>query len=413
MEIIYKILFGLIIAAIVHFVAISKLEKSVRRIVLLPINWLLFVIWLYGNVVNEYGVLSVVAVLMYGVVLILAFAIAWSLPNNVLKNLYRLLDDAEKNMENGTNTLFTGVQYVEYQRFLNFIIELLSQYSDFKARLDVLASELTKASKTITVGIEQQAAALVQQSSSMNETTTTIQELGATSEQTTEKAQGVVDSAEKALGNADGARKSVVHSIDDMENIRSSVSEIKQEIDAMHEQSRQISTIVSTVTAIAKKTNLLALNASIEASKAGESGKGFSVVANEVRNLAMQSQSAVNEIAQIVNHFQDAAKEVVDVTEKGILNVDKGVESVNQSGDLIGESMNSMEENVTFAQQILAASRQQSVGIEQITLALSNVNEVIQHISNTAQQNKPVATELLRFAEELDLVVKQGENERI
>lgn len=413
MEIIYKILFGLIIAAIVHFVAISKLEKSVRRIVLLPINWLLFVIWLYGNVVNEYGVLSVVAILMYGVVLILAFTIAWSLPKNVLKNLYRLLDDAEKNMENGTNTLSTGVQYVEYQRFLNFIIELLSQYSDFKARLDVLASELTKASKTITVGIEQQAAALVQQSSSMNETTTTIQELGATSEQTTEKAQGVVDSAEKALGNADGARKSVVHSIDDMENIRSSVSEIKQEIDAMHEQSRQISTIVSTVTAIAKKTNLLALNASIEASKAGESGKGFSVVANEVRNLAMQSQSAVNEIAQIVNHFQDAAKEVVDVTEKGILNVDKGVESVNQSGDLIGESMNSMEENVTFAQQILAASRQQSVGIEQITLALSNVNEVIQHISDTAQQNKPVATELLRFAEELDLVVKQGENERI
>jgi len=413
MEIIYKILFGLIIAAIVHFVAISKLEKSVRRIVLLPLNWLLFVIWLYGNVVNEYGVLSVVAILMYGIVLILAFTIAWSLPKNILKNLYRLIDDAERNMENGTNTLSAGVQYVEYQRFLNFIIELLSQYSEFKARLDVLASELTKASKTITVGIEQQAAALVQQSSSMNETTTTIQELGATSEQTTEKAQGVVDSAEKALGNADGARKSVVHSIDDMENIRNSVNEIKQEIDAMHEQSRQISTIVSTVTAIAKKTNLLALNASIEASKAGESGKGFSVVANEVRNLAMQSQSAVNEIAQIVNHFQDAAKEVVDVTEKGIYNVDKGVESVNQSGELIGDSMTSMEDNVTFAQQILAASRQQSVGIEQITLALSNVNEVIQHISDTAQQNKPVATELLRFAEELDLVVKQGENERI
>ena len=407
MDLTVRLIFGLVMAGIVHFFIISKFGNSVKKVMLIPINWMLYVIWLYANVVNGYGIESILSLVFFFVMMVIGFVTAILIPGQALKSVNKLCDEAEKIMTNDVNAKITEIKFVEYRRLFAFVDLNINRVKVFSTRISELIKGLDKASKDITEGIDQQAAALIQQSSSLNETTTTVQELGATSEQSTEKAEGVVSAAEAAMKNAEDARKAVSNSIDDMEDIRASVKDIKQEIDTMFEQSRQISSIVGTVTAIAKKTNLIALNASIEASKAGESGKGFAVVATEVRQLAVQSQNAVGEIAQIVQNLQEAASDVAEATNKGTHSVDKGSQSVNSSGELMEESMVSMEENVAYAQQILAASRQQSVGIEQITLALANVNDVIQHISETAQNNKPIAQELTEFAKELDLVVNR------
>ena len=407
MNLTVRLIFGLVMAGVAHFLINSKFEESVKKVILIPINWILYVIWLYANVVHAYGIESVLSLVFFFVLMVIGFTTAVLIPGRALQSVNTLCDEAEKVMNNDPGAKIPELNYIEYNRLFEFVASNIERVKGFSARLSELIGGLDDASKKITEGIEQQAAALIQQSSSLNETTTTVQELGATSEQSTEKAEGVVNAAEAAMKNAEDARKAVGNSIDDMEDIRSSVKDIKQEIDTMFEQSRQISSIVGTVTAIAKKTNLLALNASIEASKAGESGKGFAVVATEVRQLAVQSQNAVGEIAQIVQNLQEAASDVVEATNKGIHSVDKGSQTVNSYGELMEESMVSMEENVAYAQQILAASRQQSVGIEQITLALANVNDVIQHISETAQNNKPIAQELTVFAKELELVVGQ------
>jgi methyl-accepting chemotaxis protein len=172
-------------------------------------------------------------------------------------------------------------------------------------------------------------------------------------------------------------------------------------------QSKQISVIVGAVNDLAERTNLIALNAAIEASKAGTAGKGFGVVAQEVRRLAEQSRQASEKIAVMLSEIQKMTEISVSASVEGIKGVDQGMEQIKSAGEQTEISMQAMQSNVDAAQQIFAASKQQAIGIEQILSAMTSINQVMKQISAGAKHSHSITTKLDQLANELNSMVKK------
>jgi methyl-accepting chemotaxis protein len=280
-----------------------------------------------------------------------------------------------------------GDAAIQFNALFQHFSQSMQKNQQFIERLKAPANMITETTDNF-------AAILAEQSSAINETTTTIQELTYTGEQTMEKAHMVVNSAEHSMEVTENGRIAVRKSIEEMQSIRQKVEKIATQILALSAQTQKIGIIISKVDEIAEQTNLLSLNASIEAAKAGDSGKGFSVVAAEIRKLARQSQQAVSEIADIISEIQAATNTTVMATEEGTKGVDAGVDQISSSGELMEQSIISLNENVAYAQQILSATEQQNLGIKQINDAIAAINEVMEQISDSADETRKIAVEL-------------------
>jgi methyl-accepting chemotaxis protein len=171
-----------------------------------------------------------------------------------------------------------------------------------------------------------------------------------------------------------------------MNRIKDQMDAIANSIVNLSEQSQAIGQIIATVNDLADQSNLLAVNAAIEAAKAGEQGKGFAVVAQEIKNLAEQSKRATAQIQAILNDIQKATASAVLTTEQGSKAVEAGVQQSIQAGDAILGLTGSVSEAAEAATQIAVSSQQQLVGTDQIVIALESIKQAsLQNVEGTRQ----------------------------
>src|SRR5262249_23175477 len=155
--------------------------------------------------------------------------------------------------------------------------------------------------------------------------------------------------------------------------IRQRVENIAETILSLSERTQQIGEIINTVNAIADQSKLLALNASIEAARAGDEGRGFAVVAAEGRQVDEQSRQATARIGEIVNEIQQATNTAVMVTEEGSKGAERGIELVNRAGEAIRDLAATLEEATQAAVQIAASTHQQTNGMSQLAAAMRQI----------------------------------------
>jgi len=251
------------------------------------------------------------------------------------------------------------------------------------------ATNIALAATEISTTIEQQERVAVQQAASVNQTTTSMDELGASSRQSAEQAEAASTGARQVLELAGSDRRD--DGFDDTPSLREKMGQVQGQILRLSENLGQIYNITNLVSDLANQTNMLALNASVEAVRAGEHGKGFGVVASEIRKLADQSRKSAEKIGSLVADIQNATNSTVIVTEEGTKAVEKIVGAINDVAVNI--------------QQISLNAKQQAIAIEQVIDAMNNLNTAAHETANGLAQSKIGTQQLNETAQTLKNLV--------
>ncbi len=245
---------------------------------------------------------------------------------------------------------------------------------------------LSSSSGEILATTTQVAASAAETASAVSETTATVEEVKQTAGVSSQKAKYVSESAQKVSQVSQSGRKSVDGTIQGMQRIQEQMESIAESIVRLSEQSQAIGEIIATVNDLAEQSNLLAVNAAIEAARAGDQGKGFAVVAQEVKSLAEQSKQATAQVRTILGDIQKATSTAVLATEQGSKAVEAGVKRSAEAGESIRLLADSVTEAAQAAVQIAASSQQQMVGMDQVALAMENIKQAsMQNVSGTKQ----------------------------
>lgn len=237
------------------------------------------------------------------------------------------------------------------------------------------ATDLAARSAQVGTTAREYGTTAAEQATAVTEITTTIEEIKQTSKAAAASAQGVVRASEEAVETGQRGLDAIAESTRMTEVISERVEVIAQKILQLNQQNSQIGEIVETVKDLADQSNLLAVNASIEAAKAGEQGRGFAVVAAEVRSLADQSKRATQQIRAILAEIQQATESAVMAAEEGSKRATDGREAIASVRVVVEELAATLETNSDRARQIAGAAGQQVAGIEQIALAIGGVDE--------------------------------------
>lgn len=255
------------------------------------------------------------------------------------------------------------------------------------APLQETVQRLTFAATELNLLTEKQRSTVGNQATALQQTQVTAEEINQTSLVASQKAQSILETARRAEEVGQAGESAIHQSLAGLTDIREQVTAIAERIAELNDRTRQISGITETVKDLADQSNMLALNAAIEAVRSGEHGKGFSVVAREIRNLADQSIQSTNRVREILEDISNAIKVTADITERGKARMDAGIVQMRTSGEKLQDLSSIVKEIAAAVRQIAAAVGQQDVGIKQIFDAVTEqtrmMNDTVNRLDST------------------------------
>ncbi|MCD6249445.1 MAG: methyl-accepting chemotaxis protein [candidate division Zixibacteria bacterium] len=275
---------------------------------------------------------------------------------------------------------------------------MVNQLGGSSSEVASAAAEISSAAEQISRGAQNQEEQVVQVTAAVEEMTATIVE---SSKNAGEASKGSKESSDAATTGG----QVVQETIQGMNRIAAVVGESAKNINKLATSADQIGEIIGVIDDVADQTNLLALNAAIEAARAGEQGRGFAVVADEVRKLAERTATATGEITTMIKGIQSGTQDAVASMETGIKEVDAGRELTDKAGNSLGEILTGSQRVADMIQQIATASEEQSVAAEQISKNIEQVATATKESAAGAGQAATAAEELSRNAEGLQEIV--------
>ena len=234
---------------------------------------------------------------------------------------------------------------------------------------------------------------------------TASEEMAATSSEIAENCSLAADGSGQASQAATSGAAVVSKTVLMMNRIAERVKESARTVETLGERSQQIGAIVGTIEDIADQTNLLALNAAIEAARAGEQGRGFAVVADEVRALAERTTKATREISEMIKAIQQQTKSAVAAMEEGEKEVEAGTSEASKSSDALSDILSQIDNVTTQVNQIATAAEQQTSTTGEISRNITQITDVINETAKGAQESATGASQLAQLAEELKKIV--------
>ncbi|HMK49753.1 MAG TPA: methyl-accepting chemotaxis protein, partial [Thermodesulfovibrionales bacterium] len=368
-----------------------------------------------GSLVEEHGkdaerdvknVTIVLIAISLAVILIGAGIGLWTI-RSITKPLNEVVEIAGRVAEgdltvsleaNGTNEigqLSTAMQ--------NMVTRLKGIVGNLKVSSDSMASashQLSASSEQMSRGVTEQAGRASQIATASNEMSQTIVDVAKNS-------SSIATSSAETVGTAAEGEGIVKKSVEEVKAIANTVRESAQLMESLGQRSKQIGDIVNVIKDIADQTNLLALNAAIEAARAGEQGRGFAVVADEVRKLAERTAKATAEIGGMIGGIQEEMSRAVLSMEEGTKRVEVGVDFSNQAGEALNKIVGSITNLQSMVQQIATATEEMSTASEQITNDIDTIANVSRETSVSSNQVSQSSSDLSRLALDLKAVVDQ------
>jgi len=292
----------------------------------------------------------------------------------------------------------------EISRMFNLFIEklhaIITQMATTTAQVSAAATHLETTAEQIATGAEQVAA----QSGTV---ATAGEEMSATSCDIAQNCQLAAGEAQMASGAAVSGSKVVDETIAVMNNIAERVQNSARAVESLGSRSDQIGAIVGTIEDIADQTNLLALNAAIEAARAGEQGRGFAVVADEVRALAERTTRATSEIGEMIKAIQQETKGAVTAMEEGVSEVGRGSEKAASSGKALEHILDQINAVTAEIHQVATAAEEQTATTSEISNNMQQITEVVSQTARGAHEAASEATKLSDISKDLQHIVSQ------
>jgi len=354
----------------------------------------------YASSLN-YSLIIITSVLIISIILV--YIISKSITNPLLRGV-RALDS----LAAGDLTIHVDVYgsdelaqlMTSMQRMCSNLRQMVSQLINNSSQVSSAASELRAISENIATGAEEV-------SCQATEVATAGEEMSVTASSIAQNCQMAADSAQHALDTANTGVVVVGNTVSAMKQIQRIVLESSESIERLGARSGQIGSIVSTIENIAAQTNLLALNAAIEAARAGEQGRGFAVVADEVRTLAARTSQSTKEISEMIKSIQHETYEAVDLMKNGVTQVDIGATETERSGAALGKILDQVQSVALQVSQIATAVEEQTVVTSEIAGNMQQITDVVKETSQGAQESAAAAVQLDENAEELRELVSR------
>jgi len=288
----------------------------------------------------------------------------------------------------------------ETNTFITALRDVLISVSENSNKVASSSADLARIADRIATGAEELAAQTITVS-------TAGEEMSATSGDIAQNCQMAAEGALLASRSAQNGVKVVEKTVTVMGQIAENVQKSAKTVDSLGERSEQIGTIIGTIEDIADQTNLLALNAAIEAARAGEQGRGFAVVADEVRALAERTTRATKEIGDMIKAIQKETKDAVAVMEQGVFQVELGTVEAAKSGEALRDILAQINQVETQVNQIATAAEEQTATTSEISSNMLQITTVVKQTADGAHESASAAAELNNNADELQRLVRQ------
>ncbi|MEZ8473873.1 methyl-accepting chemotaxis protein [Vibrio cyclitrophicus] len=269
------------------------------------------------------------------------------------------------------------------------------------------SDELFALTEVMTISMSETKDSAQEEFNEIDQLATAMSEMTSTVQTVAEHAQSASSLTEQASGQALTGQKFVQGSVSKMSELSSDIAASAAAVNQVEERVDSIGSVVGTIQGISEQTNLLALNAAIEAARAGEAGRGFAVVADEVRNLAQRTQQATVEIQDMISHLQSSANSAVELMEKSVVEAAEGVELVTNAGSELDGIVSQVNQINDMNFQIATAAGQQSSVAEEMSVNLTNVRELVEASVVVVGELLETSQIMETNAQELDGKIKQ------
>ena len=342
---------------------------------------------------------------LFAVVMALGGALIVLLALRVITSIQRavkLLREASEQMASGDTTV--RVRYQGQDELRDVAIAFNNMSERFQTALhdvDRSAEQLAAASEETSVITVNTSESMQKQQNEISQVATAMNEMHATASEVARSASQAADAARHADKEAALGRDVSLQTIDAIESLASGVESATAVIEALAKDSEDIGSVLDVIRSIAEQTNLLALNAAIEAARAGEAGRGFAVVADEVRTLASRTQQSTQEINDMVARLQSGAAQAVAAMETGRVQARAGVEQTLKTTACLESIVSAIHTINDMNVQIASAAEEQSAVSEEITRSVVAINDLTTETTDGAMQTTQASHEVARLASAL------------
>ena len=353
------------------------------------------------NIAATYDEARQLSMIALAAVLAVGAAIAFYMHRSITGPLASFMGFVER-VGRGDLTQKTGVvRGDELGLLARHLDQMVDGLKEFATQSRAGAENLNSAAAETLASTKQQAASVEEQFAAVQETTATLEEITQSGTQISDRAKNLTAAAEAATDAGQTGLDAVADTARAMDAIREQAEAVAENIVLLSEKTQTIGEIIATVNDIAERSHLLALNAAIEAAAARENGGGFSVVANEIKNLADQAKEATAAVRVNLSDIQQGINTSVMLTEEAVKRVAMGKDKTDSTQRTIHQLTENIQESVQAFQQIVAATNQQQIGLEQVTQALQNIRQASEQTAAGTNQVEQAAANLSALGEQL------------